>query len=105
MSLRLRLWHCYDLLSIKALSAMSLRRPTAAVLLFTSNISPFCDVAPMSDCGTHVFYFQFKPFTWCRLDARLRHDIYLFVHPSRRRFRHPIGAFHFYSLIVYSCFI
>ena len=48
---------------------MSLRRPTVARMSFT---------------------FQYKPFMWCRLDARLRHD-YLFVHPSRRRSRHPIG--------------
>ena len=48
---------------------MSLRCPTVARMSFSS---------------------QYKPFSWCRLDARLRHD-YLFVHPSRRRSRHPIG--------------
>ena len=36
------------------------------------------------------FTFQYKPFMWCRLDARLRHD-YLFVYLSRRCSRHPIG--------------
>ena len=36
---------------IKALSAMSLRRPTMALLYFTFFSSPFCDVAPTSDCG------------------------------------------------------
>ena len=80
---------------------MLLRRPTAAVLLFTLNMIPFCDVTPTSDCGTHVFYFQFKPFTWCLLDARLWHDLYLFVHPSRRRFRHPIGACYSYPIIAF----
>ena len=30
---------------------MSLRRPTMAVLYFTFNESPFCDVAQTSDCG------------------------------------------------------
>ena len=52
---------------------MSLRRPTVAHLLYTFDISPFCDVAQTSDCGTYDFYFQYKPFMWCRLDARLRH--------------------------------
>ena len=30
---------------------MSLRRPTVALLYFTFNESPFCDVAQTSDCG------------------------------------------------------
>ena len=90
---------------------MSLRRPNVAHLLFTFEISPFCDVAQTSDCGTLVIYFRYKPFTWCRsdvrlwhalsftfqykpfmwcrLDARLQH-VNLFAHLSRRRFRHPI---------------
>ena len=64
-----RLWHTCYLLLIYALTAMSLRRPTVARLSFT---------------------FQYKPFMWCRLDARLRHD-YLFVYLSRRHSRHSIG--------------
>ena len=32
---------------------MSLRRPTVALLLFTFDISPLCDVAQTSDGGTH----------------------------------------------------
>ena len=32
---------------------MSLRRPTVALLSFTFDISPLCDVAQTSDCGTH----------------------------------------------------
>ena len=48
---------------------MSLRRPTLAFLL-----SPLCGVAKMPDCG-----ISFKPFMWCRLDARLRHAFYLFT--------------------------
>ena len=48
---------------------MSLKRPTVARL---------------------SFIFQYKPFMWCRLDVRLRHD-YLFVYLSRRRSRHPLG--------------
>ena len=52
---------------------MSLRRPTVACLSFTFNISPLCDVAQTSDCGMFVFYFCYKPFMWCRPDARLRH--------------------------------
>ena len=52
---------------------MSLRRPTVACLSFTFDISPLCDVAQTSDCGMFVFYFCYKPFMWCRPDARLRH--------------------------------
>ena len=37
------------------------------------NISPLCDVAQTSDCGMFVFYFGYKPFMWCRPDARLWH--------------------------------
>ena len=48
---------------------MSLRRPTAAFLL-----SPLCGVAKTPDCE-----ISFKPFMWCRLDARLRHAFYLFT--------------------------
>ena len=59
---------------------MSLRRPTVARLSFT---------------------FQYKPFMFCRLDTRLRHD-YLFVYLSRRRSRHPIG-FQLFILFMKSC--
>ena len=61
---------------------MSLRRPTVACLLFLLLISPLCGVTQTPDWGM----------------------LYIII-LSRRRFRHPIGAFHFYSLIVYSCFI
>ena len=38
---------------------MSLRRPTAACLLFIySFISPLCDVAQTSNCGTHCLSFS-----------------------------------------------
>jgi len=37
---------------------MSLRRPTVALMLFTFDISPFCDVAQTSDCGTHYLLFS-----------------------------------------------
>ena len=37
---------------------MSLRRPTVACLPFTFIISPFCDVAQTSDCGTHCLLFS-----------------------------------------------
>ena len=37
---------------------MSLRRPTVALLLFTSHISPLCDVAQTSDCGTHCHLYS-----------------------------------------------
>ena len=61
---------------------MSHRRPTVACWLFLLFISPLCGVTQTPDCG-------------------MLHIIIL----SRRRFRHSIGAFHFYSWIVYSCFI
>ena len=54
---------------------MSLRRPTVALLLFTFDISPLCDVAQTSDCGMLVIYFQYKPFMWCRSNVRLWHAL------------------------------
>ena len=69
----------------KALSAMSLRRPTVAFLLkpflrCRSDVrpwhffsSPLCGVAKMPYCGII--------------------SLFLFVHLSRRRFRHPIGPY------------
>ena len=38
---------------------MSLRRPTVAcTVVYSFNISPFCDVAQTSDCGTHYLLFS-----------------------------------------------
>ena len=37
---------------------MSLRRPTVALSLFTFDISPLCDVAQTSDCGTHCHLYS-----------------------------------------------
>ena len=37
---------------------MSLGRPTVALLLFTFDISPLCDVAQTSDCGTHCHLYS-----------------------------------------------
>ena len=54
---------------------MSLRRPTVALLLFTFDISPLCDVAQTSDCGILAIYFWYKPFSTCRLDVRLCHAL------------------------------
>ena len=39
------------------------------------NISPLCDVAQTSDCGTLVIYFWYKPFMWCHSDVRLWHAL------------------------------
>ena len=62
---------------------MSLRRSTVALLYFTFNESPFCDVAQTSDCGISfkalsamllrrpTVVFLLKPFMWRRSDARL----------------------------------
>ena len=54
----------------------SLRRPTAACLLYVYFISPLCGVAETPDCGMLVIYLPYKPFMWCRSDARLRHALY-----------------------------
>ena len=59
---------------------MSLRRPTVAFLLLTFDISPLCDVAQTSDCGTLVIYFQYEPFLWCRSDVRLWHALSFIFH-------------------------
>ena len=40
-------------------------------------ISPLCRVAETPDCGMLVNYLLYKPFMWCRSDARLRHARYL----------------------------
>ena len=93
-----------------------------ALSLF-SVISPLCGVAPTPDCGISfkalsvlsprrpTVAFLLKPFLWCRPDIRLWYfflsplcgvaktpdcgiiSLYLFVHLSRRRFRHPIGLY------------
>ena len=64
---------------------MSLRRPTVALLYFTFNESPFCDVAQTSDCGISfkalsvaslrrpTVALLLKPFMWHRSDALLWH--------------------------------
>ena len=60
---------------------MSLRRPTVARPLFTFDISPLCDVA--SDVrlwhALLFIFFHYKPFMWCRLDARLRHCYFICI--------------------------
>ena len=71
---------------------MSLRRPTVARSLFTFDISPLCDVAQTSDCGIHVIYFHYKPFSRCRLDVWLCHALsfifqykpFMWCHPDAR---------------------
>ena len=65
------------MLSYEALYVMSLRCPTVALLPFTFDISPLCDVAQTSDYGILVTYFRYKPFMWCRLDARVRHCYFI----------------------------
>ena len=59
---------------------MSLRRPTVALLSFTFNISPLCDVAlDVRLWHALLFIFHYKPFMWCRLDARLRHCYFICI--------------------------
>ena len=61
---------------------MSLRRPTVALLSFTFNISPLCDVASDVRLWRALsFIFHYKPFMWCRLDARLRHCYFICTLP------------------------
>ena len=43
---------------------MSLRRSTVALLLFTFDISPLCDVAQTSDCGTHCLLYSIISPLW-----------------------------------------
>ena len=85
---------------------MSLRRPTVARLLFTFDISPFCDVAQTSDCarllftfdispfcdvdqasdcGTLVIYLRYKPFLQCHSNVRLWHACQLLFNISPLR--------------------
>ena len=54
------------------------KRPTVACLLFHLLISPLCGVAQTPDCGLFASYFLYKPFMWCRSDARLRHALYYY---------------------------
>ena len=83
---------------------MSLRRPTVALLLIIFLMSPRCDVAQTSACGIVVIYFPYKPFMWCRSNARLWHALYILI-PSRRHFRHSISLSYLYPLIVHFLFM
>ena len=64
-------------------------------------ISPFCGVAQTPDCGMPVICLLYKPFMWCRSDARLWHAvIYLFYKPfmwcrSDARLRHDLSYYPF----------
>ena len=71
-----RLWQVRYFMYLQALYVVSLRCPTVACLLFIYLISPLCGVAKTPDWGMLTFTIL-----------------------SRRRFRHPIGAFYFYSVI------
>ena len=82
---------------------MSLRRPTVALLSFTFNISPLCDVAQTSDCGTFVIYFWYKPFMWCRSDVRLWHALsFIFYYKPFMWCRLDARLRHCYSCIFLS---
>ena len=81
---------------------MSLRRPTVACLLFILLIIPLCGVAQTPDCGMLVIYFLISPL--CGVAQTPDWGMPYIIILSRRCFRHPIGAFDFYTLIVYSCF-
>ena len=82
---------------------MSHRRPTVACLLFHLLISPLCGVAQTPNRGMLVIPFIYKPFLWCRSDARLRHDAYYY--PFEASLQTPDRCiFYLYSRIAYSCF-
>ena len=70
---------------------MSRRLPTVARTIIYFHYKPFlrCRL-DVRLWHALLFTFQYKPFMWCRPDAQLR-LVNLFVHLSRRRFRHPIG--------------
>ena len=46
-------------------------------------IGPLCGVAQTPDCARFVISFTYKPFMWCRPDARLWHACYFiyFISP------------------------
>ena len=90
---------------------MSLRPPTVAYLLFTFVIGPVCDVAQTSDGGIIAFTFIKALYVMSlrrptvafllkalyvvslRCPTVASFSLFLFVHLSRRRFRHPIGPY------------
>ena len=79
---------------------MSLRRPTVALLLFTFDISPLCDVTQTSDCGTYCrLYPNISPLCGVPLtpDCGLVNLFYFFF-LSRRHFRHSIGLQYFIGI-------
>jgi len=41
-------------------------------------MTPLCGVAETPDCGMLDILSTYKPFMWCRLDARLRHTLYCY---------------------------
>ena len=47
-------------------------------MVVTFFISPLCGVAQTPDCGMLFICLLYKPFMWCRTDARLWHVCYLF---------------------------
>ena len=47
--------------------------PDCGMLLFIYFISPLCGVAQTPDCSNAIIYLPYKPFMWCRSDARLWH--------------------------------
>ena len=49
------------------------------VIVIIYFISPLCGVAETPDCGMLVIYLPYKPFMWCRSDARLWHVCYSFI--------------------------
>ena len=73
-------------------------------MVVTFFISPLCGVAQTPDCGMLVICLLYKPFMWCRSDARLRHAFC--CRPFEASLQTPDRCiFYFYSRIAYSCFI
>ena len=78
---------------------MSLRRPTVAPLLFTFDISPLCDVAQTSDCGTHChLYSIISPLCGVALtpDCGIVNLFALFL---RSHFRHSIDFQYYIGIL------
>ena len=66
-------------------------------------ISPLCGVAETPDCGMLLLIYSISPL--CGVAQTPDWGMIYLIILSRRRFRHPIGAFYFYSIIAYSCCI
>ena len=74
---------------------MSLRRPTVALLSFTFDISPLCDVAQTSDYGTHCLLYSIISPLCGVASTPDRGIVTSFLFPLEESFRHSFGPQYF----------